>query len=92
MIIEDERTPEQRKTHTLLVVGTDKFLSGWGLAEGGTSYAAWACTREHWDKVFNWVRRRGDQKRVRQVCEPWRPRGKGHAHIYVVGENHPALR
>jgi len=91
MQIDDDRTAEQRASHRCLVVGTDSFLSGWGKASGGISYAAWACPYDVWERVFNWVARRGDMKRVRLVGPDWRPRGKGHAHIYVVDEGHPAL-
>lgn len=87
----DDRTPEQRQTHTHLVVGTDPFMSGWGEAEYGVSYAAWAC-KDYNDakKVQEWVERRSDMKRVRQVYDPpsapYRPSGRGHLHIYVAGE------
>lgn len=91
MIIQDDRTAEQRKTHNCLVIGTDTFLSGWGKAEGGVSYAAWACTEADLYKVERWVRNRNDMKRVRVVYGKWYPKGTGHAHIYVVTEGHPAL-
>ena len=44
MILEDDRTLEQKKTHTSLIIGTDSFLSGGGEADKGKSFAAWACT------------------------------------------------
>jgi hypothetical protein len=86
----DDRTDAQKQTHTWIVAGTDRFMSGWGRAEGGTSYAAWACKPEHRREVLNWVESRGDMLRVREVSPDWRPRGKGHTHIYVVTEKHPA--
>lgn len=98
MIIKDDRTPEQRKTHAYLVVGTDSFLSGWGGAEGGASYAAWACEDKHVEKVEAWVRARDEMKRVRVVCEdeekPYRPNPDicAHLHIYVVEADHVSLR
>lgn len=91
MIRVDDRTPEQKTTHRFLVIGTDSFMSGWGAAEGGTSYAAWACTQQDLDKVERWVRSRREMKRVRTTFGDWRPRGVGHAHIYVVTEGHCAL-
>jgi hypothetical protein len=91
MEIQDDRTAEQRQTHRFLIIGTDKFMSGWGKAEGGTSYAAWACRAEHRKAVFEWVESRSDMKRVRESYSDWKPRGRGHAHIYVVEPGHPAL-
>jgi len=38
----DDRTTDQHATHRLAVIGTDSFMSGWGGAEGGASYAGWA--------------------------------------------------
>lgn len=92
MIYEDDRTDEQKRTHRVLVIGTDSFLSGWGGAEGGASYAAWACTPDDEYAVTRWVENRGDMKRVRVTRDPYRPgRNCAHLHIYVVGENHPAV-
>ena len=98
MTLEDNRTEEQKKTHTWLVVGTDKFLSGWGGAEGGLSYAAWACKPEDRRSVLDWVERRSDMLRVREVAESeyagkYRPNSTYcvHCHIYVVEDGHPSL-
>jgi len=91
MKVNDDRTPEQRETHRCLVIGTDSFLSGWGGAEGGVSYAAWACRSEDMRDVLTWVERRGDMKRVRVTYGSWKPSARGHAHIYVVGPNHPSV-
>lgn len=88
MIRKDDRTPEQQKTHTWLVVGTDSFLSGWGLAENGTSIAAWAVDPTDFHgraDCLDWVSNRGDMKRVREVSErdrAYRP-NCAHLHIYV---------
>jgi len=92
MEFEDARTEEQKKTHRWIVIGTDSFLSGWGKATGGMSYAGWACKFEDKEKVFKWVSNRGDMKRVKEVYGDYRPRGKGHYHIYVVDEGHPSLK
>ena len=96
MIIEDDRTEEQKKTNPVLIVGTDSFLSGWGGAAGGVSIAAWACTEGDQGRVESWVRHRSDMKRVRVAYDNgkqrYRPSGKGHLHIYFVGPDHPAIR
>lgn len=92
MIIKDDRTEAQKTTHRYLVVGTDSFLSGWGHAAGGASYAAWACeTSEEVDKAMAWVEGRSDMQRVRFVIEnpsrgyTYRPKAHlcAHLHIYV---------
>lgn len=96
MIVQDDRTPEQRKTHRYLVIMTDRFLSGWGQAAGGASVAAWACetTRDR-DRVHAWVSSRGDALRVRTTYDAngrrYRPRNAAHFHVYVVGPDHRAL-
>ena len=93
MEMQDDRTTEERDSHYLLVVATDKFMSGWGrCGNGGTSYAAWATDYDHVERVRAWVSRRGEMKRVRIVtARKWKPRGHGHAHIYVVREGHSSL-
>lgn len=88
---QDDRTAEQKKTHSWLVIGTDRFLSGWGRAAGGLSYAAWACRPDDRDKVLRWVEGRRDMKRVREATDPYYPNGCQHLHIYVIKEGHPAL-
>ena len=96
MIYQDDRTEEQKKTHTWLVIGTDRCLSGWGQAEGGTSVAAWACEPINKGKVLRWVSSRSDMLRVRELSElyknrNYRPKGAAHYHIYIVKKGHPAL-
>jgi len=88
--IQDDRTPEQRRTHTILITATDRAMSGWGGARGGLSKCAWACKPEHADRVFNWVKRRGDMSYVNMTTGKWYPRA-AHVHIYVVNAGHPAL-
>lgn len=90
MQIIDDRTEEQKRTHRYLIVGTDTFLSGWGHARGGASYAAWACeTSEEVDACEAWVRSRSDMQRVRFVIDVpgsrYRPKSSlcAHLHIYV---------
>ena len=67
MILRDDRTPEQKKTHTLIVLMTDRVLSGWGRATGGPSYAGWACEPKNANEVESWVRSRTDAMGVRIV-------------------------
>ena len=93
MIIQDDRTEDQKKTHTWLIVGTDRALGNWGNDAGrftGPSYAAWACRPGMRRDVLGWVEGRGDLTRVREVAGDYKPSKSGHLHIYVVKENHPA--
>lgn len=93
MEIKDDRTSEQRETHPELVVARDRLMSGWGEATGCNSFAAWACRPSHTQKVLEWVQSRSEMKNIKVVGPNHKPRGKhGHYHIYVVGDNHPALK
>ncbi len=93
MIFVDDRTEAQKKTHTLIWLMTDRFLSDWGHAQDGPSYAGWACHHDDEYAVERWVRSRGDAKRVRLVGGNYRPpAGPGHCHIYVVGEDHSSVK
>ena len=82
--VHDDRTPEQKQTHTWAVVGSDSFLSGWGGARGRVSYAAWACRFDDLAEVQDRIERRSDMKRVRVVdLRTYRVRGNVHLHVYV---------
>jgi len=93
MQFQDDRTQEQKQTHPLIVIGTDSFLSNWGKASDGNSYAGWACTYGDLAQVEAWVEARGKMKRVRVVAGDYRPNARNctHCHIYVVHENHPSI-
>ena len=96
MEIQDRRTEEQKKTHPILIVATDQFMSNWRSDfASGPSYAAWACQDGDEYRVERWVRSRKGMKRVRVVLDDgeknkYRPRGPGHLSIYVVDGGHPA--
>ena len=82
-ILKDDRTDAQKGTHRFAWVGTDSFMSGWGAAAGGSSYAGWACTDAEMNACESWVRGRGEMKRVRLVAlDGYRP-DAAHTHIYV---------
>ena len=90
-IVEDDRNASERDYMRNLVIGTDSFMSGWGKAKGGVSYAAWACTEAQLNECREWVESRSDMKRVRAVYDgdglcAYRPsRNCAHMHIYVYG-------
>lgn len=90
MIVEDDRTESQLKTHRYGVVARDKFMSGWGLASDGASRVAWACeSLESAENHYCYVRRNRDEMvYVNLVClDDYRPpRGTAHFHIYVHDE------
>lgn len=95
MIIQDDRTPEQKKSHNYGVIAKDKFMSGWGGATGGASRCAWACAPDvNIDRVERWVRSRKEMQYVSVVdLSTYRPpRGTAHFHIYVAGPDHPGAR
>ena len=84
MIRVDDRDIETLPTHTILWGGTDRFLSGRGLAKDGASYAFWACKPEDSNACESWVRSRGGMLRVREVGCRYHPKARGgHCHIYV---------
>lgn len=89
-IRQDDRTPEQKLTHTWLITATDRFMSGWGGARGGASKCAWACKPEHASHVLDWVRSRSEMKYVNSTNGAWYPRA-AHVHIYVVEDGDTAL-
>jgi hypothetical protein len=85
--IVDDRTPEQKVSHPHLIIGTDRFMSGWGAAAGGASYAAWACTESERNDCYWRIAKRGDMTRVRETYGSYRPgRNCAHLHIYVYNQ------
>src|SRR3990167_8571363 len=85
MIFRDDRTPEQKRTHSVIVLMTDRCLSGWGGAGRGPSYAGWACKPELANTIEQRIRGRSDARRVRIVGGNYRPPSiEGHCHIYVA--------
>ena len=89
MIVEDNRTQAEKDTHRWLVVMTDTWMSGWGDASRGRSYAAWACEDlKTAESVADRVRKRSDASRVRIVHDMgYRPRC-AHLQVYVVDGDH----
>jgi hypothetical protein len=89
----DDRNEEQMVSHPWIVGGRDKCLSGWGGAEGGNSYAYWACKPEDLSTVEQWVKGRKDLTRVTRLkrVSSRSQRCPNHVHVYVVDKWHPAL-
>lgn len=86
MVIEDNRTEAQKLTHIWGVVGTDSFLSKWGDATNGSSYAVWACENDmvKLEALEHKISQREDMKRVRIVYLPHYQPKATHTHIYVA--------
>lgn len=98
MIRQDDRTPEQRKTHQWAIVARDKFMSGWGEAKNGASRCAWAVPNEfihdgRFDRLERWVRNRSEMVYVNVVkLDTYKPpSGTAHFHIYVADASHPGV-
>lgn len=95
MTRQDDRTDTQKATHRWAVVARDKFMSGWGGAEGGASRCAWAVHPDvNIDRVERWVRSRREMRYVNVVdLATYRPpRGTAHFHVYVANPDHVAAR
>lgn len=96
MEVNDRRTEEEKETHYWLVTAIDRFMSGWGHAEGGTSRCAWACKPEDLDRVLDWVEDRDEMRYVNVYNEKergaYRPRTGAHLSIYVVNKDHVSLK
>ena len=85
MIVVDDRTPEEKKRTNYIIVATDNFLSGWGMAEDGNSYFAVACeTWEQRKKAIEVLNSRPEMIRVREVLPSYRPNSAYCAH-YRIG-------
>ena len=81
----------QNMGHDCFIGGIDTTLSGWGGAEGGRSFAVWACTDSDADRVMEWVKSRCDIKKPRFIAGSLTTRANDHVSVYVVGPGHPAL-
>jgi hypothetical protein len=90
MIMKDDRSFEEKTTYPILIGGIDRFLSEW--CPHGISYAFWACKEEDEPTVMKWVKSRGDINPVESHYKEVNKQGKGHCHIYVVEDGHPALK
>jgi hypothetical protein len=91
--IQDDRTATEWLTHTCFVKGRDTFMSGWGGAEGGTSYAVWCCRSQDLGAVLEWVKARTDMVNVTTNFNPdtYKLKRGDRLHMYVVDEGHPSL-
>jgi len=84
--IQDDRTEEQVKELPFLVGGRDRYLSGWGKAKDGGSYAYWACRASDVRPALDVISQRHDLTRVSILAHIPRRKPSDHVHIYVWGE------
>ncbi len=72
----DKRTDEQRESTQYYVNATDRFMSGWGKAEGGLSYFCIACdTHAQEDLAEIWLDSRHEMKRIFVASTPRKRKG-----------------
>jgi hypothetical protein len=106
MKIQDTRPPTTRRER-FAVVARDAYMSGWGEAEGGASWAALACkSSDDAEKVARWLESREEMKDI-QTVESMTSRDlemcivtlvssgwmdPKHLAIYNVGRRHRALK
>lgn len=92
MIFQDDRTAAERAELTELVGGRDSFMSGWGKADGGSSFAFWACAPVHLEQVETWVDGRDDITRcdLAELLAGDRHEHE-HCHIYAVRADHHCI-
>jgi len=89
MLKDDRKTINN--SNRVLVGGYDRFMSGWGGAKGGRSYAYWACSVEDMHLVEAWVKNRGDIRL--KMFNKRDGQGKNHCHIYEMNrDRHPAFK
>ena len=92
--LRDRRTEEQKETHTVLLGGFDKVLSGWRCNEPHCdSWAFWACRPEDEAVVREHVERRTDLVHVYEKTYQWirKKSTEAQVSIYPVTEEHGYL-
>ena len=91
--LKDDRTEETAQTHTVIIGGRDRFLSGWRCNDGRASYAFWACLPEDAETVQSWIDGRSDivHAKRRNIYRIRELAKNSDVHVYVVADNHPSL-
>ena len=94
IVVQDDRTAAERISHVCFVKARDTFLSGYGDAEGGTSYAVWCCRPADHTKVGEWVKGRAEMVDLTTDFNPdtYKLKRRDRIHIYVVNDNHAATK
>ncbi len=72
--IDDRRSEADKAATAFFVVATDRFMSGWGRAQGGRSLFAVPCKDMAQARIVEEnMRHRSEMKRVRIVAAGYRP-------------------
>ena len=82
-VIEDWRTPEQKAATIAMVVATDRFMSGWGKAQGRSYFAVPVTDPDHLHIVLENMEDRDEMLRVRVVGNDYRPRLRDGDHLSI---------
>lgn len=82
-IVHDKRTDDERAATIGYVVGTDRFMSGWGEAPGTSYYAVAVSSTDEREIVEANMRGRSEMLRVRFNLRP--PRARSGDHVSIVG-------
>lgn len=93
MKITDDRTDQEKDTHTELVCVIDVEVTSWDSPTVYRQITAWACHPYHTEAVHKWACQVNKGMQIK-LCDSasFKPRGKGHCHIQVVLDNHPAVK
>lgn len=92
-VVKDDRTGDEKLSHSVGVLATDPGMSGWGEARGGLSLCVWACHPDvNADTVLAWVGKRSDMENPQIIdLATWEaPEEAAHVRIYLCNPGHPA--
>ena len=80
----DDRTEEEKEKTLAFVVGTDRFLSGWGNAPGRSIYALPILDPNTSHVVLENMQNRSDMQRVRYVMKDYKPKLRNGDHYKIA--------
>ena len=92
MIIEDERTEQEKKTYNILISASRRYRGIYAKDQKSCKFG-WACENiKHANKVFKWVKNRPDMKLVKiHLNKVWSPKTNDVVSIFKVNKYHPAV-
>ncbi len=82
-VINDRRSDQDKLDTQGFVVGTDRFMSGWGQAPRRSLYAVPFRSYQEAEEIEDWLNSRGDMLRVRVVGKDYRPRLEDGDHLSI---------